>query len=76
MFGVFTAGEMMAWPVFHQGREKVKVLLCQIRTVRETVQCLPTEILQQVPSLLGHVRPGIVMVENHTTLRKVFSAAQ
>jgi hypothetical protein len=76
MFDVFIAGEMVAWPVLHQGREKVKILWCQIRTVRETVQRLPTEILQQVPSLLGRVRPGIVTEENHTTLRKVFSVAQ
>jgi len=76
MFDIFIVGETLAWPVLHQGREKVKILSCQIQTVRETVQRLPTEILQQVPSLLDRVRPGIVTEENHTTLRKVFSAAQ
>jgi hypothetical protein len=40
------------------------------------VQRFPTEILQQVQNLLDRVRPGIVMQENHTILRKVFSAAQ
>lgn len=48
----------MAWPVLQQGRKMVKIVWCQIPTVRETVKRFPTEILQQVPSLLGRVRPG------------------
>ena len=76
MFDVFIAGETMSWPVPHEGRKMVKILWCQTRTVRETVQRFPTDILQQVPSLLGRVRPGFVMEENHIILRKVYSTAQ
>jgi hypothetical protein len=42
MFDVFIAGETVVWPVLYQGRAKVKILWCQIRTVRKTVQRLPT----------------------------------
>ena len=43
MFDVFNAGETMAWPVLHQGRQKVKILWCQIRTVRKTQKRLQNE---------------------------------
>jgi hypothetical protein len=42
MFDVFIAGETMVWPVLPQGRKKVKIPWCEIRTVRKTVQLLPT----------------------------------
>jgi hypothetical protein len=31
-----------------QGRKHIKISKCQIRTVRETIKCFPTEILQQL----------------------------